>query len=314
VLFASGAVPQLLGGIVHRFGLAYGHDDRSTLLLLLTLDLGLIAIAVWRYNGRLVRQLLAGIPWGAAALACMQFLAGAQLARAAYPGNWQWDPTTLFWPPLLLGLGMGMGLLASAQRLQARGMLDPAQATRVRNALLGWCMAIGIAVSSKVAFVVAVLWGILFLLNEPPLNLRRAPVLRNLLEALAVVAAGLIGFVTCGGPMIGYPAPLLFGTLLAVGIGGAFVDLGRLEDDALPGYRGWLGRQGKVSRGIGIALLDAAVVAGWLGAALPTSSAAVLVLALSLVAANACIWRWPRRPQAAIACLAPLYLPVSGLL
>jgi hypothetical protein len=139
----------------------------------------------------------------------------------------------------LLAVGGCMALLLGFQQLQFTGTLASQAAERARNFLLAASLAMSLAISSRVAFVVAAMWGVLFLLNEPPLNLRRAPLLRNLLESMALCCVALLGFVALGGPMVGFPIDWLIPMLLAQMLGGLFTDLIPGKDSAIPWYDAW---------------------------------------------------------------------------
>lgn len=215
VLFISGTVPKILGGIVNAFALKYASDDQSTLLLLLNIDLALVLIACWRYAPASFRAKAAGLPWGLMALGAGFFAFGALMARAQYPDNWQLTPTTLFHFPLLGGLALTIGMLI--------GMGDKPRATPlVANALLMLCAVIGAVIGTHILFGVLGIWGVLFLYFEPPLRLGKIILLRQLLTALGIALVTLTGFMFVGAPMVGFPLPYLL-TLI---IGAALVAFG----------------------------------------------------------------------------------------
>ena len=85
-----------------------------------------------------------------------------------------------------------------------------------------------------------VIWGLLFLLNEAPLELRKVPILRNLLEVMALFGAGLAGFAAFGGPMIGFPKEWMMVLLGTTALGSIAFDAFRQGDSIVLWYRDWL--------------------------------------------------------------------------
>ncbi len=302
VLFVSGTVPQLLGWIVAHWHLQYGPDDQSTLLLLLCLDMLLLGIGLICHAPRQVGRILSHVPWGTMGIAALHLAIGAGLALRSYPGIWQLNPTTLFGFPLLLALAIAMATLLGLQALQMRDLLPALQAGRARNFLIAASLGIGYAISERVVFVVAVIWGILFLLNEPPLSLRRAPLLRNLLEAIALLAMALLGFSMFGGPMVGFPMAWLLPLVLLQMLGGLFVDAGRPRDGLLDA---WLyARQGPL-RALYLALLLGCGIGA--GLVFHVSVIAFVTIGSALITAMLLHMRWPSRPQWALMALWPIY-------
>ena len=216
VLFISGAVPALLGILVNTFHLQYQHDDQSTLLLLLTVNLFLLLIAFQRYSPQRFLQLWKAVPWAAMCVALLYGGVGTYLALYLYTENWKLTPTTLFWFPLLFGLFLCFAALRGVQNWRD-STLTVEKHHLITNTILLLILIIGLAISPKTFFIAILAWGLLFFLNESPLYFRNIPVLRNILEGMLLLAAALLGFVTFGAPMIGFPAFWLF-SLLAVAI------------------------------------------------------------------------------------------------
>lgn len=228
ILFLSGTVPRLLGWIVDTLHLTYQPDDNSTVLFLLCLDLALVAVILLRHNPAVAGQRLRQVSWVGFVSCTAAFTIAAKLAREAYPANWQLDPTTFFHFPLLLALGLLLALLHGLSRREPNGMA-PATSALIRNGLSLLIGLIGLAISQRMFFMVAVIWGLIFLQNERPLRLRNAPMLRNLLEAMTVLAAALAGFVAFGGPMIGMPGEWI-GAVVLLGIAGSLIAETRLSE------------------------------------------------------------------------------------
>ena len=95
------------------------------------------------------------------------------------------------------------------------------------NTLLSLILIIGLAISAKTLFLAALAWGLLFFLHEAPLYLKRIPILRNVLEGLFLLAAALLGFVTFGAPMIGFPTSWLLWLWIGAILFSVFVEFWR---------------------------------------------------------------------------------------
>lgn len=210
VLFVSGAVPALLVSINRALGLQFEHGDQSTVLLLASVDLGLLAVLAWRSDPTLARRLVASARWSQALLLVGFGLVGLALARQAYVGALTLTPTTLYWPVLLASTGVCLALWVAANELpEARG---------ARSALFALALGSAALISARAGFMATALWGV-FALTSAPLELGRVPVLRELTHAMAAVCAALLGFVIGGGPMVGFPAPWLFSLLALAFVG-----------------------------------------------------------------------------------------------
>jgi hypothetical protein len=208
ILFLSGAIPYFLGKIVSSFQLQYGPDDQSTLLLLLTLDLFLLFIFVWRKTGTRFWQLLKQAPWGSILNVVPLFFAGAILAIHNYPDNWKLDPTTLFWFPLLLVIAFCFIVFLSLKIKNTTG-----GKFYWENGILFILLLTGSLISARTFFSTTLIWGLLFLLYESPLTLVKIPFLNSLLKAMAALAVAFLGFTTFGAPMIGFPSKWILGVL-----------------------------------------------------------------------------------------------------
>ena len=205
VLFLSGAVPLLLGYLVNTFHLQYQQDDQSTVLLLLMLDIFLLCIAFFRYSPQHIYKMLGAAPWGAIIIAILLASFGASLSLKNYPTNWILTPTTLFWFPLLLVCCIFFAAYTGVQKLQSN-TADKNKYTVVKNGLVLLLLIITGMLSARIFFSAVLIWGLLFLLNEAPLALKKIPLLCNLLEAAIWLAAAFAGFCIFNAPMIGFPA------------------------------------------------------------------------------------------------------------
>lgn len=191
VIFASGAIPALLGALVSALRLSYGQDDQSTVLLLFLLDVTLLSLVLWRHDRTLYAAALRAVPWRGVAFACAHATLGLWLGVTVYPDNLALTPTTLFWPPLCAWIVALLGLAT----------------TKTRVALPSVLLALGLALamSGRVFFAVALIWALLTLANDEPTELSRHRRLAPLVTASIMLAAALAGFNLGGGPLIGFP-------------------------------------------------------------------------------------------------------------
>lgn len=213
VLFLSGTIPYLLSNLIRRLKLQYQSDDQSTLLLLLILDLILIFYIVFKVSPIRIREIFRSVPILGSLLGVLSFIIGAQLALENYVGNWNLNPTTLFWFPLFVFLCICfMGYTGLHQlKKKATGFIQTNNYWE--NGLLLIMLVIGALISSRTFFAITLIWGLLFMLNEAPLYLERIPVLRNVLYGMVYTAISILGFSTFGGPMVGFPHASLFAIL-----------------------------------------------------------------------------------------------------
>ncbi len=221
ILFMSGAIPLLLGYIVSTFHLQYQQDDQSTVLLLLMLDIFILCIALFRYSPQFIYSIFKAIPWMALIIAVILLVFGASLALKLYPGNWILTPTTLFWFPLLLACIIFFAAYIALQKMK-RGAAEKNQYNGVKNVLVLLLLVISCMLSAKIFFSTALLWSLLFLLNDPPLELKKIPILGHLTQATVLLAAAFAGFCIFNAPMIGFPAEWIW-IILTMGFAGNFV-------------------------------------------------------------------------------------------
>lgn len=215
VLFFSGALPFLLGGLVNVLNLHYAVDDNSTTLALLTFNLGFILILCVCLFPKRALQFCQLVEWWRWLILLIIFWSGALLARQLYPSNWQLNPSSLWHFPLLLLLGLGGCVYF--YKIKDRATCAPTASNAsytLENAWLIWIMVCSLAISYRTFFVALLIWGLLFLNYETPLRLYRLKFLNTCLSALVLMAFALCGFVSFNAPLIGFPAPLLLGGLL----------------------------------------------------------------------------------------------------
>jgi hypothetical protein len=202
------------------------------------LDIFLLCIAFFRHSSSRVKKILGSAPWLSIAVAMLLAVFGASLALKNYPANWILTPTTLFWFPLLLACCIFFAAYAGVQKLQ-NNAADKNQYTIVKNGLVLILLMITAMLSVKIFFSAALLWGLLLLLNEAPLELKRIPILCNVLEALILLAVSLAGFCIFNAPMIGFPAKWIW-IISATGFIASFIITMRDKRKTLlkkqPGY------------------------------------------------------------------------------
>lgn len=214
VLFISGAIPAILGWLTTKFNLTYQHDDKSTLLLLLTLDLVLIATIASFVNE--VKQKLNRKFFLQIEFICFPilFLIGVGTSLKLYPENWNLNPTTLFHFPLFLIMWLGYSFI---RFLQASDISSGVESFRLRNAMLVILMLIQLLISEHLFFIGMLIWGLLFLLYESPLKLSQFKV-GSILQGILFAAVTLSGFCAFRAPMVGFPKLILL-VIIAFGVG-----------------------------------------------------------------------------------------------
>jgi hypothetical protein len=248
VLVFSGVIPKLLALLKDSLHLEYGANDQSTILLLLLVDLALLAVIAYRHAPHFFRKILRAIPWAAWLIGTICFVIGAGLARQDQPLNWVLDPTTLFWFPMLLGLSLILAAYAGLQRLVQAETMPSAKATLARNGLLVLILVLAYGIGERTLFVVAVLWGLLFLRGEAPLLLGNVPVLRTVLSAGVTFAAALAGYVTFGAPMVGFPSKWIWILLVIPCAAGIALDAGREGANIIKWFPDWSLQRQKIFR------------------------------------------------------------------
>lgn len=220
VLVLSGSIPALLGFIVKSLHLQYQTNDQSTTLLLFSTDLALIFIAFLRYDLNKMRMILGSYQTSITLWNILLVVLGAGFAFRLYPDSWSLNPTTLFvfflLPCLLICLSILQGYqtkkMRSSETIETRNF-------NITNGLGVICLIVAFAISDKVLFSVALIWGIQFMLYAAPLELAKVPILRNIFEGLGFAAMLLLGFESFGGIMVGLPKHILGGI---IGLGIAF--------------------------------------------------------------------------------------------
>lgn len=234
ILFLSGTIPFILGIIISKFGLQYQTDDQSSLLLLLTLDLVFLFLIAVRKTGAKVYEVMKQAPWGGITSTLPLLFMGALLAIKNYPDNWILNPTNLFWFPLLFALVFCFVMYISILKLKQNETYSAQPLFYWENGLLILILLISALISARTFFSSALLWGLLFMINEAPLKLGKIPFLGSLLNAMAVLSVAFIGFTTFGGPMIGFPHKWILTILTATFI------VGVLTEKMSPLKRQWL--------------------------------------------------------------------------
>ena len=224
VLFLSGAVPLLLGYMVSSFHLQYQSNDQSTVLLLLTADIFLLFFALYRHSPGFINKIIRVIPWPGILLAIFHVVIGAALALKNYTGNWNLTPTSIFWFSLLLVLCICFAAYTGVQKIQETDTGNGNRNEAITKGLLLLMIIISSMISAGTFFSTSLLWSIIFLSGQPPLYLKKIPVLRNLLTAILMLAAAFTGFCTFGGPMIGFPAAWISVILAGVFLAGSFTE------------------------------------------------------------------------------------------
>ncbi|MBL0028314.1 MAG: hypothetical protein IPO95_04245 [Rhodanobacteraceae bacterium] len=204
MLFATGAIPYLLGLAIGAFGLRYGANDQSTVLLLYCLDAGLLSHVLLRQQPDLWRRVRAQVRLLAVVGAAAAFAYGGRLAHAAYPDNVVLNPTTLFWalmlPWMIVAFVVWLGLVRAD---------DP----RTGALRVGLWVVIGagaLLIGDRFAFALQIVFASCWLWQVALSPWRDRPWVAAIGYAVVVLAAALAGFQCFGGPMIGFPPNALW--------------------------------------------------------------------------------------------------------
>lgn len=213
VLFLSGTIPFLMTSLMRYLQLSYATDDNSTSLLLLLLDVILIFILCFRLFTTPLKTIVKWMDWWRVLTAICLFCTGSFQALHQYPDNWKLDPSTLLTLPLLICLMVVFCFYFYYIRYQ-RGKLFTTGYS-IENTVLVLLLVISMSVSYKTFLVSLLVWGILFMLYEPPLYLNRFLFPRILLMGMFSAAIVLGGFVSFGAPLVGFPqGALVWGIVL----------------------------------------------------------------------------------------------------
>lgn len=215
VLFLSGTIPFLMTSLMRYLHLSYATNDTSTSLLLLLLDGILVFILFLRLYPSACMTILKTVDWYSVFIAVVLFCIGGFQALKQYPDNWKLDPSTLLMFPLLVYLIAVFCFYFYYIRYK-QGKPD-IRGYSVENTVFLMLFTVSIAVSYKTFWISMLLWGILFLLYEPPLFLTRFVFLRILLLGIFPLGIVLGGFVSFGAPLIGFPpGALIWAIILSV--------------------------------------------------------------------------------------------------
>jgi hypothetical protein len=213
MLFATGAIPWLLGLLIGALGLQYATGDQSTVLLLFCLNAALLAYAGARHAPGMSRNAFSAVSKAGLVVALAAFAIGGALARQAYPENVALNPTTLFWPPMMFAMMFAFLLWFGLMRL------NDDQSQSIRVALWVFVTLGASLIGERVAFAVQLVFASCWLWQD---WLREWSTRRYVAApafALFCVATSLLGFQWLGGPMIGFPAHWLLAIALFAGAG-----------------------------------------------------------------------------------------------
>ncbi len=216
VLFLSGAIPLILGSIIKSFKLNYQYNDNSTILILLLLDIILLLLCFYRYASSVINLLIKKTAFLTYFLPIPLFILGSTLGIVGYKANWQLNPTTLFWFPLLAILYFIFCLYHTL--LFKKNVFSFKNLNVVKNIFIGLVLVISSLISIPLFFICTILLALFFLLYEEPLQLYKYVVVSSVLKGLLLLSITLAGFVFFKAPMIGFPSNYLFAIL-----GGTFL-------------------------------------------------------------------------------------------
>lgn len=207
ILFFSGTLPYLISKLASSLSLKFEVEDNSSILMLLLLNLLTIGSIVYRKYAALIISILKRINWLTALIVIILFISGGLSALRNYPDNWQLNPSNLFCIPLI-GVLFVLFLMFHAY-LKTKEEAIITEKYYVENALFIFITCISFAISSSVFFLSLVLWAVLFLSYEAPLQLQKIKYLNNLLAGFLSVGVVLLGFVFFNAPMVGFSKQLI---------------------------------------------------------------------------------------------------------
>ncbi len=207
VLFFSGTLPYLISKLVEGLNLEFELEDHSSILVLVLLNLLTVSSIIYIKYTISIKHILKKIDLLSALVATILVASGSLSALKNYPDNWQLSPSNLFCIPLLLILFILF--LMYHTYLKAKDSSLPKIHYYLENALFLFIACISFAISSSVFFLCLVLWAILFLMYELPLQLYKVKFLNYLLIGALTVSILLVGFVFFKAPMVGFPKKLL---------------------------------------------------------------------------------------------------------
>ncbi|MBK8286206.1 MAG: hypothetical protein IPK97_15735 [Ahniella sp.] len=194
MLFMTGTIPYLLTMLVSSLGLQYRPDDQSTVLLLLSLDLWLLAWCWFRFRrGEATRMDLG--PMLPVAGLLLAATVGAVMAARAYPDNRTLDPSTLFWPFLITWI--------IAAGWYGWRLLEARIHGSVGTAI--WILSLGTIglIEPRLLLGVQLLFSLVWIWRALLAQALPASSFAVLAYPLLVITSTLLGYQLMGGPMIG---------------------------------------------------------------------------------------------------------------
>ncbi len=212
MLFATGAIPYLLGLLVGAMHLQYGVGDQSTVLLLYCLNAGLLSHVLLRHQPQLWRHARAQVRLLAVFGAAAAFAYGAWLAHTNYSDNVALNPTTLFWWPMLpwmlLAIVVWLGLARA----------DEPTSGSVRIGIWAVISVGALLIGGRYAFALQIVFALCWLWQVWLAPWRDRVWAMAIGFALVAMASALAGFQLLGGPMVGFPLSALFALPLAAAV------------------------------------------------------------------------------------------------
>jgi len=199
VLFLSGTIPYFMGKLNDIFHLTYGPEDSSSTSLLLLLDVILFILIFIRHNKNAIKFKLSFLQLIHTIVNAGLIIFGAFIARNNYSENWQLNPTTIYFFPLLVLVFL---ILTAIENYGIKKKENEDSKFHIQNGMLILIGLTSSCISFHTLFSALLVWAILFLLYERPLMFNTIPILSEFLKSFLSLGYFLIGFMTFGAPMI----------------------------------------------------------------------------------------------------------------
>jgi len=217
---------------------------RRTLLFAMPVLAQLIPVMAWN-GGDTFRAVVGNLRWARMLHFLLMPFVGMLLAGGAPTGRWAAVDWMWFCLAMLCGMvaltvrndiaDRAIDRVSNPRRPLAAGSVRPRQYACVGRALLGTALVLSLLAGFRLFLYVAAFMGVYVLYSEPPLRLKRVPVLSKLLIAAATLLMVLAGFDFAGGAVRRFPPGVVVIFLFIYGVLLNFIDLKDYEGDRRAG-------------------------------------------------------------------------------
>jgi hypothetical protein len=187
---------------------------RRTLLFAMPVLAQLIPVMAWN-GGDTFRAVVGNLRWARMLHFLLMPFVGMLLAGGAPTGRWAAVDWMWFCLAMLCGMvaltvrndiaDRAIDRVSNPRRPLAAGSVRARQYACVGRALLGTALVLSLLAGFRLFLYVAAFMGVYVLYSEPPLRLKRVPVLSKLLIAAATLLMVLAGFDFAGGAVRRFP-------------------------------------------------------------------------------------------------------------